>query len=64
MRIAIIGGGFMGEAFVRGIIRSGLANPQEIAVAELLDSKRDQLREQGVRVTDDAESACIGAEIV
>jgi pyrroline-5-carboxylate reductase len=64
MRIAIIGGGFMGEAFLRGILRSELAAPSEVAVAELYESKRVQLREHGVRVTDDAESACIGADLV
>jgi pyrroline-5-carboxylate reductase len=64
MRIAIIGGGFMGEAFLRGIIRAEIATPAEIAVAELFESKRALLREHGVRVTDDAESACIGAEVV
>ncbi|MEX2229337.1 MAG: pyrroline-5-carboxylate reductase [Dehalococcoidia bacterium] len=64
MRIAIIGGGFMGEAFLRGVLRSALAAPAEVAVAELVEAKRLQLREHNVRVTDDAESACIGAEIV
>lgn len=64
MRIAIIGGGFMGEAFLRGILRAELATPAELAVAELMEARRLQLREHNVRVTDDAESACIGAELV
>ncbi|MBM3139643.1 MAG: pyrroline-5-carboxylate reductase [Chloroflexi bacterium] len=65
MRIAIIGGGFMGEAFLRGILRAKLAAPGEVAVAELVEAKRAQLKqEHAVRVTDDAESACIGAEVV
>lgn len=64
MRVGIIGGGFMGEAFLRGIIRSEFAAPAEIAVAEKYPGRHAVLAEHGVRVTDDAESACIGAEIV
>ena len=64
MRIGIIGGGFMGEAFLRGIVRAGVAQPSEIAVAEVVEARRIALSEHGVRVTDDPESACIGADLV
>ncbi len=64
MRIGIIGGGFMGEAFLRGLLLGGVAEPGDIAVAELVDSRRAQLAEHRVRVTDDAQSACIGADVV
>lgn len=64
MRIGIIGGGFMGEGFLRGVLRGGLATPEEIAVAETVEARRVALSEHGVRVTDDAQSACIGAELV
>jgi len=64
MRIGIIGGGFMGEAFLRGILRAGVSAPADIAVAEVMSARRTQLSEHGVRVTDDAESACIGADVV
>ncbi len=64
MRVGIIGGGFMGEAFLRGLLRAEVAAPSEIAVAELLQARRLQLQEHGVRVTDDPESACIGADVV
>jgi len=64
MRIGIIGGGFMGEAFLRGILRAEVAASADIAIAEVVPSRRTQLSEHGVRVTDDAESACIGAEVV
>ena len=57
MRIGIIGGGFMGEAFLRGIVRAGVAQPSEIAVAEVVEARRIALSEHGVRVTDDPESA-------
>ena len=64
MRIGIIGGGFMGEAFLRAILRAGLAGPNDIAVAEISHARRTVLAEHGVRVTDDEESACIGADVV
>lgn len=64
MRIGIIGGGFMGEAFLRGILRAEVASPGDVAVAEVMPARRAQLSEHGVRVTDDAESACIGADVV
>jgi pyrroline-5-carboxylate reductase len=62
--VGIIGGGFMGEAFLRGIIRSKFAEPGDIAVAETAAGRQAALGEYGARVTDDAESACIGADIV
>ena len=64
MRIGIIGGGFMGEAFLRGILRAEVAAPSDIAVAELIDARRTALSEHGVRVTEDPETACIGADLV
>ena len=64
MRIGIIGGGFMGEAFLRGMVRAEVATPSEIAVAEAIEARRTALGEHGVRVTDDPQSACIGAELV
>ncbi|MEX1022965.1 MAG: pyrroline-5-carboxylate reductase [Dehalococcoidia bacterium] len=64
MRIGIIGGGFMGEAFVRGLLRARAASTSDIAVADISPSRRAALSEHGVRVTDDPESACIGADVV
>jgi pyrroline-5-carboxylate reductase len=64
MRIGIIGGGFMGEAFLRAILRAEVAAPGDVAVAEISAARRAALSEHGVRVTDDVESACIGADVV
>ena len=64
MRIGIIGGGFMGEAFLRGLLRGLVAAPGDVAVAEAVAARRAQLAEHGVRVTDDVETACIGADLV
>jgi len=62
--VGIIGGGFMGEAFLRGIVHSQFAAPGDIAVAETAQARHAVLAEYGARVTDDAESACIGADLV
>jgi len=64
MRVGILGGGFMGEAFLRGLIRAEVASPDEIAVAEISESRQALLAEHGVRITSDLESACIGADVV
>jgi pyrroline-5-carboxylate reductase len=64
VRIGIVGGGFMGEAFLRGMLRAEVASPAEIAVAEAIEARRTVLSEHGVRITDDPQSACIGAELV
>ncbi len=64
MRVGILGGGFMGEAFLRGLIRAEVASPDEIAVAEIMESRQALLAEHGVRITSDLESACIGADVV
>ncbi len=64
MRIGIIGGGFMGEAFLRGILRAEVASPTDIAVAEISAARRTALAEHDVRVTEDPESAVIGADLV
>ena len=64
MRIGIVGGGFMGEAFLRGILRAEVASPADVAVADVSAARRAALSEHDVRVTDDAESAVIGADVV
>ena len=64
MRIGIIGGGFMGEAFMRGLLRAQVATPADISVAEPVAGRRAALSEHGVRATSDIEMACIGADLV
>ena len=64
MRVGILGGGFMGEAFLRGLLRAEVSSPTDIAVAEVSEARRTILSEYGIRLTSDLESACIGAELV
>ncbi len=64
MRIAILGGGFMGTAFLRGLLSAAVTGPDQITVAEIDSERRAALAEYGVRLTDDLASACLGAEVV
>ncbi|MCX6898677.1 MAG: pyrroline-5-carboxylate reductase [Verrucomicrobia bacterium] len=62
--IAVIGGGKMGSALVKGIIRAGVAAAKQIWVAEPADALRNALaKETGVNVTADnvaaAKNACV-----
>jgi pyrroline-5-carboxylate reductase len=59
-----IGGGNMGSALVRGLLRSGTA-PEHVTVGEPVQSLRQSLAtELGVRVTADNAEAITGAQIV
>jgi pyrroline-5-carboxylate reductase len=53
-RLAIVGGGNMGAALLGGLIASGWAEPGELAVVEVLDSRRVALAEEfaGATVTE------------
>ncbi len=64
MRVGILGGGFMGEAFLLGLLRAEVASADDIAVAEISEGRRTLLSEHGVRLTSDIESAAIGAELL
>ncbi|MDP6606999.1 MAG: pyrroline-5-carboxylate reductase [Dehalococcoidia bacterium] len=63
MRIGIIGGGFMGEAFMHGLI-AGVVDPSDVTVAEVFDEKRAALAQHGVLVTAEAREAVEGADVV
>lgn len=62
IELAIIGGGNMGAALLGGLIDSGVVAAADLAVVELLDARRHELRERfpGVTVTD-VVPACRGA---
>jgi pyrroline-5-carboxylate reductase len=50
--IALIGGGAMGEALVRGVLARRLYQPQEILIGDPLEARRDYLASEfGVQVT-------------
>ncbi|HEY6530893.1 MAG TPA: pyrroline-5-carboxylate reductase [Acidimicrobiales bacterium] len=45
VRLEILGGGRMGEALLGGLVASGWARPDELAVVERLDDRRKELAE-------------------
>jgi pyrroline-5-carboxylate reductase len=45
-RLAVVGGGKMGTALVRGLLASGWATPDELLVIEILSRQRDSLAEE------------------
>ena len=62
-RIAILGGGVMGETLLSALLGAGHA-PTELVVSEKLEARADELREKhDVEVTDNA-GAVDGAEVV
>lgn len=63
-QLAMIGGGNMGAALVGGLLAAGTVAPDEVAVVEVLASRRAELLEAfpGVHVTDEVPD-CTGAVI-
>ena len=64
MKVAIIGGGVMGEAMIAGALRNGLAKPDEIAACDVLAARREHLTSTyKIKAVDDAAAALEGAGI-
>jgi pyrroline-5-carboxylate reductase len=64
-RIAFVGGGTMGEAFIRGLLNKGLVSPENLAVSDPLETRRAYLsRELGIRTTPSNAEAVADAQIV
>lgn len=65
MRLAIVGGGQMGEAILRGALARGFVTASEVAVAEILPARRAYLAEQyGVGTCEGAAEAMVDADLV
>jgi pyrroline-5-carboxylate reductase len=65
MRIALIGGGFMGEAIVSAALKQGAARPGDVAVCEIVEARRQHLASTyGVTVGASAVEAVQGAGLV
>lgn len=65
LRIALVGGGKMGEGFLAGILRAEVAEPSNVTVAEIFPARRLELAERyGVSVTESAADSVAGTNIV
>jgi pyrroline-5-carboxylate reductase len=64
VKIAIVGGGVMGEALVAALLAKGVAEAGDIAVGELLEERRRHLAQRyGVRTDAQAAAAVQGADL-
>jgi pyrroline-5-carboxylate reductase len=65
LRLAVIGGGRMGEAIVGGLVSAGALAPSEIVVADPAEARRAQLTgELGVATVRDGAEALAGVDTV
>jgi pyrroline-5-carboxylate reductase len=64
-RLAVIGGGKMGEAIVSGLIDGGVLDSGQMVIAEPVSSRRDELAARyTVRVVDSGSEAVRGSDVV
>lgn len=65
MQIAFIGGGVMGEAMIKSLLAKGVAEPADISVSDVSQSRRDALsRGYDVKTTANSRKAADGAQVV
>ena len=65
MKLAFVGGGVMGEAIIAGALKKRIAQPADIAVAEIVAPRREHLaKTYGARTTDNGAEAAAGAELL
>jgi len=64
-RVALVGGGMMAEALIRGILGKGLVPPEQIIASDPMPGRRAHLSEiLGVQTTDSNAAAVAGAGII
>lgn len=65
MRIALIGGGVMGEAIIASLLRQGVVQPQDVTVSDISEERRHHLRgAYGVTALADNRQAVQRADLV
>ncbi len=65
MKVAVIGGGTMGGALVKSILRAKLAAKGDIVVSDVFQDRRELIKKMyGVAITDDNAEAVKGADAV
>jgi pyrroline-5-carboxylate reductase len=64
-RLAIVGGGVMGEALLSRLLAQGMVQPAQVWVSDPAQARRDALAaEYGVQVVADNRSAAEGADVI
>jgi pyrroline-5-carboxylate reductase len=65
MRISVIGGGYMGEALVSGLLKKEVAQTGDIVVSDVSAARRDHLKvNYGLMALDDNRAAVEGSDVV
>jgi pyrroline-5-carboxylate reductase len=65
MKIAFIGGGKMGEAIIRAVLKGKISTARDITVSDISESRRLYLKKQyGIAVTADNKEAVSNKEVV
>jgi pyrroline-5-carboxylate reductase len=65
MKIAFIGGGNMGEAILAALLEKKLCKPADIAVSDIVDSRRQYLQKKyGIIVTTSNKEAVEGRDVI
>jgi pyrroline-5-carboxylate reductase len=64
MKLAILGGGNLGAAIARGVVKSKLSTPSNITITRRHLPKLEQLKFDGFQVTSDNSAAVKGAAVV
>lgn len=64
-RVCFIGGGFMGEGIIQGLLAQSMAAPADLRVCEPIPARREYLSERyGIAASADAVESLAGAQIV
>lgn len=65
MKVALIGGGNIGSSVVKGLVKSGIVQPEDMTVTNIIMEAIQPLKEEfGVRITTDNRQAIRDSEIV
>lgn len=65
MKVALIGGGNIGSSVVKGLVKSGIVQPEDMTVTNIIMEAIQPLKDEfGVRITTDNRQAIRDSEIV
>jgi pyrroline-5-carboxylate reductase len=65
MKLAFIGAGVMGEAIIAGVLKKGMAVPEDITACDIVPERREYLTNRyAIDVSDDPAKASSGSEVV